>query len=86
MKNPPDWQEVKVILDSALNLAPECRDDFLDRTCGSDRDLRREVEGLLAMEFETDEWLPKPNGLRRAFGNVLATYFFESRIPVSGKF
>ncbi len=42
------WLEVKAIFEQAIALAPEERASFLDRACGIDQELRREVEALLA--------------------------------------
>jgi len=41
------WLEVKRIFEEALEVAPTERDAFLDRTCGDDEELRREVDALL---------------------------------------
>jgi eukaryotic-like serine/threonine-protein kinase len=41
------WLEVKAILEKALELPPDKCADFLDRACGTDEELRREVEALL---------------------------------------
>ncbi|HWS88040.1 MAG TPA: protein kinase [Pyrinomonadaceae bacterium] len=42
------WQQIDRLLDEALGRAPEERADFLAEACGSDAELRREVESLLA--------------------------------------
>ncbi|HEV3073735.1 MAG TPA: serine/threonine-protein kinase [Thermoanaerobaculia bacterium] len=41
------WLEVKRIFEAALEVEPEERAAFLDRTCGEDQELRAEVEALL---------------------------------------
>jgi serine/threonine protein kinase/Tfp pilus assembly protein PilF len=41
------WLEVKRIFEETLEVAPEERAPFLDRVCGSDKELRREVDALL---------------------------------------
>lgn len=43
-----DWRRVNAILDEALELAPEGRAPYLDRACAGDRELRAEVERILA--------------------------------------
>ena len=48
--SPENWQKVKLILEAALERAPEARPAFLSEACGSDADLRSEVESLLAFE------------------------------------
>jgi hypothetical protein len=41
------WQQVRDLLEKALELAPQQRPALLDRACGADRSLRQ-VEDLLA--------------------------------------
>ncbi len=50
--NSNEWQKVKKIFDAALELAPNRRKLFLDKSCGNDDGLRREVERLLERGFE----------------------------------
>ncbi len=47
------WQQVKSILDGALERSPNSRGAFLETICAEDLELRREVESLL--EFEDAE-------------------------------
>ena len=42
------WQDVKHVLNSALELEPDQRPTYLDGACAGDDSLRREVEALLA--------------------------------------
>ena len=44
---PEQWQQVRPILESALELDPASRASFLDGAC-ADSFLRREVESLIA--------------------------------------
>ena len=46
---PERWQQVKVVLYDALELAPQRRPEFLDEACSSDDSLRKEVESLLSL-------------------------------------
>ncbi len=46
--NSERWQRVKQLLDEALAVEPSCRLPLLDRACADDKELRREVESLLA--------------------------------------
>src|SRR5690349_3626920 len=46
------WEHVKDIFDAALRRAPGERLELLDKLCGNDHDLRREVESLLS-SFDT---------------------------------
>ena len=45
---PEQWQRVRDVLADALEVKPEDRSVFLDRTCSSDPGLRHEVERLLS--------------------------------------
>jgi serine/threonine protein kinase/tetratricopeptide (TPR) repeat protein len=47
---PEQWQQVKDVLNRALELAPAERAGFLDRACSADSSLRKEVEALLAAD------------------------------------
>ena len=56
-----DWQEVEELLHQAMALAPEQRAEFLDGACGSDADLRAELNSLLLVgEDLSDEFLKSP--------------------------
>lgn len=44
---PYSWERLERLFYEALELAPEARPSFLDRACGADLELRREVESLL---------------------------------------
>jgi eukaryotic-like serine/threonine-protein kinase len=46
--NPERWQQIRELLEQALELAPNLRKTFLDSVCSSDPLLRNEVEALLA--------------------------------------
>jgi len=45
---PERWQQVRKVLQDALELAPEQRPAFLDKACSTDDSLRREVESLIS--------------------------------------
>jgi eukaryotic-like serine/threonine-protein kinase len=47
---PERWQEIRDVLERALELAPDQRPAFLDQACGSDQPLRQEVEAMLSNE------------------------------------
>ena len=57
--NPDRWKKIKGLFDVALELAPAKRGKFLDKSCGNDNDLRREVEKLLA-SFAEDSFMEQP--------------------------
>ena len=42
------WERTKQILEEALRLAPDQRGAYLDLACGTDSELRSEVESLIA--------------------------------------
>jgi serine/threonine protein kinase len=47
---PERWQHVARIYESAIEVDPDSRDDFLSTACGGDEALRREVESLLRQD------------------------------------
>lgn len=47
-----DWQRIEEIFGSVAELEPAERSGRLDHLCGSDSELRREVESLLASHEE----------------------------------
>ena len=51
---PERWERVGRLYAAALEVPAEERAGFLDRSCGSDLALRREVESLLAAEGEAE--------------------------------
>jgi eukaryotic-like serine/threonine-protein kinase len=53
------WRRVDGILEAALELPADERDAFLERTCGDDVELLREVESLLAHD-RADSFLATP--------------------------
>lgn len=55
-----DWQKVKAIFDSAVEVAPDSRSAFLNDACANDGELRREVETLLASSDETESFMETP--------------------------
>jgi non-specific serine/threonine protein kinase/serine/threonine-protein kinase len=59
------WRQLKTILEKALETAPGARSEYLLQACGSDADLRREVEDLL--EFEE----PETNLLEKSAFSIL---------------
>jgi len=42
------WEQTKQLLEEALRLSPDERPQYLDSACGSDRQLRADVESLIA--------------------------------------
>jgi tRNA A-37 threonylcarbamoyl transferase component Bud32 len=54
------WSRVKQILGDALELPASKRAAFLTEACGSDQELRQEVEALLAISADVDDFIEKP--------------------------
>lgn len=58
---PERWQQIKGVLDQALELTPQQRSAFLDQACNGNQWLRQEVESFLAEDSEGEEgFLGKP--------------------------
>jgi len=63
---PERWQRVKELFAQAKELAPAARPAFLASACGDDRELRDEVESLLAADPGTGVGLDRPAAERLA--------------------
>lgn len=57
---PTRWQQVKAVLQSALERPAAARGAFLNQACDGDATLRAEVESLLAASDEAGEFLNQP--------------------------
>ncbi len=57
---PARWRQVKDLFDRVIDAAPEHRDALLDSLCGSDSELRAEVQSLLSSHQVDDELLDRP--------------------------
>ncbi|MGH9831392.1 MAG: hypothetical protein ACREBD_07710 [Blastocatellia bacterium] len=57
MKTPDRYQQAEEMFNAALAVAPERRAAFLDAACASDRELRAEVESLLAAHGQADHYI-----------------------------
>lgn len=58
--DPARYQHVKRIFNAAATLSSSKRINYLDMACGDDRELRAEVEALLANDDEADTFLSAP--------------------------
>ncbi len=58
--NPERWQRIKRLLEAALDQPPSERTSFLDQACGSDPELRKEVESLINYRDEAESFLVNP--------------------------
>lgn len=69
---PPDrWRQIEALFYEALELKPEGRREFLERNCGGDEALRKEVEVLLQSEGKPMDLLQRPvlDAAQRVFEN-----------------
>jgi eukaryotic-like serine/threonine-protein kinase len=67
---PELWRRVEELCHSALELQGSQRDEFLERACGNDEVLRREVESLLAHEKNAERFIESP--ALEAMGKLVA--------------
>lgn len=58
--NPERWRKIESICNSALDMEPVRRKAFLDEACAEDASLRREVEQLLGMQSEAEDFIERP--------------------------
>ena len=54
------WREVEELFHAALERTPEARKQFLDEICGTDSDLRQQVEILVSKDEHAGSLLQKP--------------------------
>jgi hypothetical protein len=54
------WRRLEALFYAALELKPEARAEFLDKSCDSDTALRKEVETLLESAEKPMDFLEKP--------------------------
>jgi hypothetical protein len=54
------WQTIKSLFEAASALAGKERERFLQKSCGQDDDLRREVERLLASFESSESFMEQP--------------------------
>jgi tRNA A-37 threonylcarbamoyl transferase component Bud32 len=57
--NPERWQQLKQLVEEALDKNPSVRGAYLDEACGRDDSLRQEVQ-LLLDSYRQDDFLEKP--------------------------
>src|SRR5215207_3474493 len=55
--SPERWREIDRVLDAALDLPPDQRGAFLDSACGSDAEMRFEVDRVLRAQDEAGDFL-----------------------------
>lgn len=54
------WQKIKEIFRQGLSRKPDERAAFLDKVCGDDKELRKEVQALLETQDCEDDFLKPP--------------------------
>ena len=84
---PERWQQVKGVLQEALDLTPEQRPAFLERACSTDHSLRREVQSLLSSSNDVRSSFLKssPNaGLTLSKGTRLGDFEILSLLGAGG--
>ena len=54
------WQKIEEIFEIAVELPPGEREAYLQRTCGDDAELRREIEQLLSADEQAEEFIEEP--------------------------
>ena len=54
------WREAEKLFHAALEQAPVARQAFLDKACGEDRELRRQLEVLLSKDGHGGSRFEKP--------------------------
>src|SRR6185503_20010401 len=54
---PDRWRKVDELFEAALDHEPGRRAAFLDHACGSDKDLRHEVEKMLDFEKQSEDFI-----------------------------
>jgi len=57
---PERWRRVEEVFNAAVELPKERRSAFVHEACGSDLELRREVESLLASSGPAEDFLDRP--------------------------
>jgi eukaryotic-like serine/threonine-protein kinase len=95
LMNAKRWKQVNDLFQSTVERAPEERAAFLDESCHSDEDIRREVESLLTSHDRAKKFIEKPafevapelvpNDTANALiGKVIGHYRIESLIGIGG--
>lgn len=83
---PERWQEIKSVLETALQLDSVKRSEYLDQACSTDLSLRREVESLLAADLQArSTFLQSPASERKLQpGTRLGDYQIQSLLGAGG--
>jgi eukaryotic-like serine/threonine-protein kinase len=57
---PERWQQIERLYQAALEREAKERSTFLDQACGGDKEVRQEVESLLAREQPATSFMETP--------------------------
>src|SRR5262249_27656423 len=57
---PEQWRRIETLCEAALSLGSAARIAFLDKECGGDVFLRREIESLLMADTQAHDFLESP--------------------------
>ena len=93
--NPERWAKINELFDAAMELDSNVRDEFLQKQCADDRELRDQVEKLLSsQDSATDQGFLQPNALNlrdqlpsdkcEMIGQNLGPYQIKRRIGSGG--
>ena len=84
---PEQWQKLRPILESALELEPESRPAYVDGACSGDEALRREILSLLNGTNHSDHFLMEPalDMVRRQVAHDQAERDREEELTLIGK-
>ncbi len=77
--NSERWQKVKRLFETVVELAPAKRKQFLDESCGTNEELRREVENLLASYTDAESFMEQPAAA------AVASFIIEPKNLGAGK-
>jgi eukaryotic-like serine/threonine-protein kinase len=80
------WQQVRIVLEGALQLKHEARRAYLDQACSSDQSLRLEVDSLLAADEQarTSFLQSPPLVMRLVRGTHLGDFEIQSLLGAGG--
>lgn len=81
--SPERWERVKTVFESAIDIPVSERSSFIDRQCGGDDELRREVESLLESHDDSGRFLEQPVPILKSF-EFDRTQAPGSQVPMEG--
>src|SRR5687767_13904316 len=77
---PERWREIEDVFQAAVDMPPAERAHFVDERCGSDAELKVEVEKLLASDDSADDFIESPIWTDSRFLNTSAKRELSSSI------